>query len=123
MTIYAFLDADGYVVSTVSSSIKQEGAVIIDAPLEESPGVYYQYHLATKQWVNTATQQQSYDLAAQNATMKRNNLLYESDWTQIPNNPLTYQKQQEWAVYRQELRDITMQPDYPFTINWPTQPE
>lgn len=33
-------------------------------------------------------------------------LLYESDWTQIPNNPLTPEYSAEWAVYRQELRDF-----------------
>jgi hypothetical protein len=28
-----------------------------------------------------------------------------------------------WKVYRQALRDITDQPDYPRTIIWPTLPE
>lgn len=36
----------------------------------------------------------------------RNNLLNQSDWTQLPNNPLTTEKQEEWNVYRQKLRDI-----------------
>ena len=36
----------------------------------------------------------------------RNNLLNQSDWTQLPNNPLTAEKQEEWNVYRQKLRDI-----------------
>ena len=40
------------------------------------------------------------------ARSKRNNLLKESDWTQLPNNPLTAEKQEEWNVYRQKLRDI-----------------
>lgn len=54
---------------------------------------------------------------------KRQELLYQSDWTQIPNNPLTAEQQQAWAVYRQELRDITMQPGYPFNVVWPTPPQ
>jgi len=37
---------------------------------------------------------------------KRNKLLKDSDWTQLPNNPLTTEKQEEWNVYRQKLRDI-----------------
>jgi hypothetical protein len=53
---------------------------------------------------------------------KRQSLLSESDWTQIPNNPLTEQKQQEWAVYRQQLRDITKQSGYPTNVLWPIQP-
>jgi hypothetical protein len=32
--------------------------------------------------------------------------LQDSDWTQIPNNPLTAEYSAEWAVYRQELRDF-----------------
>jgi hypothetical protein len=32
--------------------------------------------------------------------------LSNSDWTQIPNNPLTPEYSAEWAVYRQSLRDF-----------------
>lgn len=37
---------------------------------------------------------------------KRNKLLDESDWTQVNDCPLTDSKKQEWATYRQELRDL-----------------
>lgn len=53
---------------------------------------------------------------------QRNALLNECDWTQLPDSPLTNQKQTEWQVYRQSLRDITSQPN-PFSIVWPTSPE
>lgn len=43
---------------------------------------------------------------------RRNELLKLSDWTQIPNNPLTPQKQAEWAEYRQKLRDVFNQKPY-----------
>lgn len=33
-------------------------------------------------------------------------MLYESDWTQIPNNPLAPEKSAEWATWRQQLRDF-----------------
>jgi len=33
-------------------------------------------------------------------------MLYASDWTQIPNNPLTAAKSAEWAVWRQQIRDF-----------------
>lgn len=36
-----------------------------------------------------------------------------SDWTQLPNAPLTPEKKAEWATYRQAWRDITTSPDYP----------
>lgn len=46
---------------------------------------------------------------------QRNRLLAESDWTQLADSPADKDK---WAVYRQELRDITIQED-PFSITWP----
>ena len=52
---------------------------------------------------------------------RRNELLSETDWTQLPDSPLTNQKQTEWQIYRQALRDITLQTD-PFNINWPIKP-
>ena len=38
---------------------------------------------------------------------KRNELLKESDWTQVNDCPLSDSKKAEWATYRQELRDLT----------------
>ena len=37
---------------------------------------------------------------------KRNGLLQESDWTQLPDVPLTQVKKDEWKLYRQKLRDM-----------------
>lgn len=39
--------------------------------------------------------------------MWRDRLLAESDWTQMPDSPLTDSKKTEWSIYRQSLRDIT----------------
>ena len=43
------------------------------------------------------------------------------DWTVLPDVPMSASKKAEWEAYRQELRDITNQPD-PFNITWPTPP-
>jgi hypothetical protein len=37
----------------------------------------------------------------------RNFDLVSSDWTQMPDAPLSSEKKAEWAAYRQELRDLT----------------
>jgi hypothetical protein len=50
---------------------------------------------------------------------ERNRLLQNSDWTQLPDVPLT--TKELWAAYRQSLRDITNQSD-PFNIAWPIPP-
>lgn len=50
---------------------------------------------------------------------KRNKLLQESDWTVL--SDVTFSD--EWKSYRQELRDITLQPTFPDEVTWPTKPQ
>lgn len=81
-----------------------------------SPNQYATFDFATKQWVLNQNQ------AIADVISKRQKLLYASDWTQIPNNPLTTEQQASWATYRQELRDIPSQSGYPLDVIWPTPP-
>lgn len=37
---------------------------------------------------------------------RRNSLLNTSDWTQMPDSPLSDEKKNEWKIYRQQLRDL-----------------
>ena len=46
---------------------------------------------------------------------QRNQMLKDTDWTQVADAPVD---QAVWATYRQALRDITTQDD-PFKITWP----
>lgn len=39
-------------------------------------------------------------------------LLLESDWTQLPDSPLSAEKKAEWAAYRQTLRDLSPPIDF-----------
>lgn len=52
---------------------------------------------------------------------ERNAKLAASDWTQLPDSPISNVATQAWATYRQALRDITEQSD-PFSITWPEEP-
>tara|TARA_B100000902_G_scaffold304663_1_gene292942 strand:- start:4456 stop:4761 length:306 start_codon:yes stop_codon:yes gene_type:complete len=54
--------------------------------------------------------------------IERNNLLAECDWTLLPSSPLSAEKQDEWKVYRQELRDVTKTYKSPADVKWPTAP-
>ena len=38
--------------------------------------------------------------------LRRNILLQDTDWTQMPDSPLSDSKKTEWATYRQALRDM-----------------
>jgi len=51
--------------------------------------------------------------------MKRNTLLAGSDWTQMPDSPLSEETKAAWATYRQALRDITLQANLT-DQDWPT---
>ena len=42
----------------------------------------------------------------ENMRDNRDLLLKYSDWTQIPDSPLTDEQRQAWATYRQQLRDF-----------------
>ena len=54
--------------------------------------------------------------------LQRNHLLAECDWTLLPSSPLSAEKQDEWKVYRQELRDVTKTYKSPADVKWPTAP-
>lgn len=53
----------------------------------------------------------------------RNSLLDLCDWTQLPDAPLTAEQKQEWAEYRQALRDVPEQTGFPENVVWPSTPE
>jgi hypothetical protein len=62
----------------------------------------------------------SLDDAEGNVRSKRDGLLAESDWTQVADAPVD---QAAWATYRQALRDVPSQADFPYNVTWPTEPE
>lgn len=54
--------------------------------------------------------------------MDRDDLLFESDWVSIKYSDLGQPMPQEWAEYRQALRDITLQDGFPGNVEWPEEP-
>lgn len=50
---------------------------------------------------------------------QRNQLLTESDWTQLNDSPVD---KAGWATYRQALRDISAQDGFPWNVVWPAKP-
>jgi hypothetical protein len=57
---------------------------------------------------------------AKSVRTQRGEKLKDSDWTQVADSTAN---KTAWATYRQALRDVTQQSDFPWTITWPTQPE
>ena len=53
---------------------------------------------------------------------ERDKLLQQSDWTQMPDSPITEEKKQEWQTYRQALRNLPQTVDIN-NIEFPTKPQ
>lgn len=85
--------------------------------IPDSPNEYYIFNYDTKQWFDPRTYESQCIVVKQ----QRNMLLSTSDWTQFVD--VTLANKQEWAQYRQQLRDITIQSGYPFNVIWPTKPQ
>jgi hypothetical protein len=62
------------------------------------------------------------DQQAQQARRQRDQLLQESDWVTIKSLELREPIPQAWVAYRQALRDLTSQAEFPTNIQWPTKP-
>jgi len=54
---------------------------------------------------------------------QRNHLLASSDWTQLIDSPLDEIARDAWAVYRQELRDLTDNIDVNGEVKFPVAPK
>ena len=50
---------------------------------------------------------------------QRDAKLTSSDWTQVADAPVD---KTAWATYRQALRDVPSQPDFPWEVTWPDLP-
>jgi hypothetical protein len=61
------------------------------------------------------------ELAAQ-VRAERDMLIAETDYLLMPDYPIAAAQLDPMKVYRQALRDITIQTGFPQTINWPVKP-
>lgn len=119
--IYAKIDNKGYIEYTVEATHPQEGLVEFGYDIGQSPGDWYSFNVNSGVWEDIRSEEQKLQNAAQLIIQKRNNLLLASDWTQLPDVPLA--TKENWAVYRQALRDITLQTGYPLNVVWPDRPQ
>lgn len=93
--------------------------------LPEKPEQFSKWNLETETWDYSEDLHNQYlDRLKIQAIQKRNSLLLNSDWTELPSalSRLGEAKVAEWHTYRQALRDITKQEGYPLNVVWPSQP-
>jgi hypothetical protein len=106
-SIYPYTIADHPEYNTVTHSI-------VSGDIEQTIDGDWQ-----KGWVLHALPEE--DLA-KTAREERQRLLAACDFTQLPDTARDDAEREEWAVYRQALRDITEQEGFPNTITWPVTP-
>lgn len=109
---------EGYRVTKGSA---QAGLAYVDEATQEihpcglKPSSFHFFDFTTKQWVLNSI------LLENDVRTRRNTLLLASDWTQLPDVPS--ETKDQWAKYRQLLRDITDQAGFPESVIWPNKPE
>lgn len=54
---------------------------------------------------------------------KAKQMLNESDWSMMPDVPMTSGQKADWMEYRKALREIRLQPGFPNDIIWPKRPD
>lgn len=78
----------------------------------------------TQQWqvepLSNEESQTLYDSKAAEIRAERYRLLIETDWTQLKDVPVNVSSL--WVTYREQLRDVSIQPGFPFEVVWPTAP-
>ena len=71
----------------------------------------------------TDEEQAEHDVQSRAAARQhRDALLTKTDWMVIQSAETGISLAVEWATYRQALRDISSQAEFPREINWPTEP-
>lgn len=86
-------------------------------PRPTRPSIYYKWSISG--W------EHDYEMMITSIRAERDKLLYQSDWTQLPDAPLTAEEKLLWNNYRQALRDIPNNittEKSPEDILWPTAP-
>lgn len=103
-----------------------------DGVEQQSDGKWYTKYILGPVFVDgetTAAEQEAAYKAAKDAEFaksardSRDKLLAECDWVAIKALELSQAVPNNWAVYRQALRDLPQQEGFPTTINWPVKAE
>jgi len=107
----------GHFTATPIGSTPYNGMPILDTGTSSEAPTQEQMKAA---WHQLGMSQAMPQKAAMLASLRsrRNALLTESDWTQLPDSPLTSEKRADWAAYREVLRNL---PEQASPV-WPSPP-
>ncbi|MCI9063356.1 MAG: hypothetical protein HFJ17_01965 [Clostridia bacterium] len=122
MTVYFF---DNIVEQEVTRMNEQQIIYVYDMyqiTIENRPNLEEDIQNNFDIWLQFAKDCEYEKLAAE-IRNKRDNLLTQTDWTQVTDTVLNTEKQQEYKEYRQQLRDIPEQQEFPYHVVFPEKPE
>ena len=108
-----------YYFSSQPQTGKYQKVVEVD-PVKDESGIYRQTWSIVP--MDDAEKAEVDERQAVQIRMERNFKLAASDWTQIADAPIAPTDKTAWATYRQALRDISSQPGFPWTVEWPSAP-
>lgn len=111
----AALEAAGVLIVRPVEPPRTAGMVAVEGEPKQRDGVWWQT------WREVPAEAPRQDIESLSAAVRadRNARLAASDWTQLADAPVN---SLAWANYRQRLRDITTQPGFPWSVDWPTPP-
>lgn len=113
-TMFDVTDRDDLDV-LMSERAYKDGEWIVRPP---QPSIYYDWDNTAESWVLS-------DRFLFEVRTERNKLLAASDWTQMPDSPLSPTAKGWWASYRQQLRDLPANVDgltHLDQVEWPVEP-
>lgn len=122
ITVYFF---DNIVEQKVTRMNEKETIYVYDMyqiTIENRPNLEEDIEANYDIWLKFAKDCEYEKLAAE-IRNKRDNLLTQTDWTQVTDTVLNTEKQQEYKEYRQQLRDIPEQQEFPYHVVFPEKPE
>lgn len=78
----------------------------------------FEWNVEVKRWISKPTTA----AFARDAREERNRRIAASDWVLLRAADQGTPVPQEWLTYRQALRDVSNQPGFPLSIEWPNSP-
>ena len=143
---YIIIDIDGNIIDGFSEAFRKpdKNSILINEKGsyqfrlfehgEENPSLLTHDEIPLYKWsMKYVVERSTYEIQKERdkrlpivmaATIRaqRNSLLMDSDKTQLLDFPATDETRKQFAKYRQALRDLPEQKNFPFEIEWPEQP-
>lgn len=113
------------IVNTYNADIIQESQiptctltqVALRNGVEQIDGIWYTKYTIYEKNPELLVMEKT--VQSNNMRSDRNMLLVMCDWTQLADSKVD---KEAWATYRQQLRDITLQEGFPWSVEWPAKP-